>query len=149
MRWCLVGLLVLVGCGPVPEYVRGPGIPTTTFVQVQIDPLKDETAKRVIVTKPESLRFFQRVCNDNAWQKNDDDRPLVPHYRLTMTAKDGTTSTYFLGSFSDPPLPPCFHFCSGYWLTAAKRDGGGPRGDSYRALATSGDLLHLMELFAR
>jgi hypothetical protein len=139
---CLTALLV--GACATTEYIHGPGLNVAARVsRIDVVPL-DENSKSATVSDPETLAAGQRLFSENDWQKNDD-RPLIPHYHVSVTTSDGNATTFFLGFFSDPPRPPCYAFCSGYWMTAANADGT-PRQDVYRALATSGQVFVLAQI---
>ena len=50
-------------------------------------------------------------------------RELIPQYQVEFFHDNTAESIYFLGTNSYPPKFPCYSFCSGWWLGAARPDG--------------------------
>lgn len=140
----LLGLaLVCAGCAS-SELKSGPGLAADAPpTRVVIEPIEKSDGRRAVLTDAASMRTSQRLFSAEGWEQTDDE--LVPHYRVHVTTPDGHSSTFFIGTFSDPPRPPCFSLCSGFWASAATPDGRPLRG-MRRALATSRDMFAVSQL---
>lgn len=126
------------------EIVPGPVLEANVRVVKIIVKSLEENKEQKIVDDPIEIKEALGLFSAYSWKKNQNN-PLLPLYKIDLHKEAGKYSTYWLGSYSNPPRFPCYSFCSGWWLAASGEDGNIDR-TRYTSLASSGAMLSVGKL---
>jgi hypothetical protein len=110
--------IALHGCSYT--WVDGPSRPLIRSVSsVSVTDL--ESSKTKEITDPVQIESaLASWAFSPEWMSEDTFR--IPVYRVDLHA-GGETSTYWLGTNSNPPRFPCYSLCSGWWIAPSTASG--------------------------
>jgi hypothetical protein len=114
-----------------------------SITEIVVNSLESSEGQLVRLTERTAIDKALTLFTSDGWWKNQN--RLVPTHRIELRSAEGEVTTYWMGTFSNPPRPPCFWFCSGFWLAASAADGA-LLPDKIKALATSGQMAAVGDL---
>jgi hypothetical protein len=124
----VVVLLATSACETLAPVPGPPPLALDQITEVRVAELSEESGERSPRQRsfrdPDKIREIAKLyaLSSAGWHGGCCFESL-PLYRVDVIGGPGSQVTYWVGTYSHPARPPCFWFCTGWWIAPSDAAG--------------------------